>query len=87
MTEVRIPAEAGVFLFTTVSRTGLKHTETRIQLVPGVRRPGREADLPPLPGLWTALRVVYLSQLSVAQKRSASNGGLISEQRIDKFMK
>jgi hypothetical protein len=44
--------ELGIFLFTTVSRTGLGPTQPPIQWVPralslGVKRPGREADHSP----------------------------------------
>jgi hypothetical protein len=46
---VRFPAVAGIFLFTTVSRTALEPTQSPIHWVPealslGVKRPGREAD-------------------------------------------
>jgi hypothetical protein len=50
---VRLPAGAGNFLFTTVSRPALELTHPSIQWVPGalsvgVKRPGHEADhLPP----------------------------------------
>jgi hypothetical protein len=51
MTEVRIPAEINVF--SSLPRQGRVwgNTESLIELVPGVRRPGREADLPALSGL------------------------------------
>jgi hypothetical protein len=46
---VRFPAELGIFLFTTVTRTALGPTQPPIQwllraLSLGVNRPGREAD-------------------------------------------
>jgi hypothetical protein len=50
---VRFPMGAGIFLFTTASRTALGPTQPPIQWVLGalslgVKRPGREADhLPP----------------------------------------
>jgi hypothetical protein len=49
---VRFPAELGIFLFTTVSRTALGITQPPIQWVPGslslgVKWPGREADHSP----------------------------------------
>jgi hypothetical protein len=47
-----LPAGAGDFFFTTVSRTTLGPTQSPIQWVPGalslgVKRPGREADYSP----------------------------------------
>jgi hypothetical protein len=49
---VRFPAGPGNFSFTTVSRTTLRPTQSRIQWVPGalslgVKRPGCEADHSP----------------------------------------
>jgi hypothetical protein len=49
---VRFPAGAGIFLFTTASRTALGPTQPPIQWVPGalslgVKRPVREADHSP----------------------------------------
>jgi hypothetical protein len=49
---VRFPAGAGIFLFTTASRTALEPNQPPIQWVPGalslvVKRPGREADHSP----------------------------------------
>jgi hypothetical protein len=46
---VRFPTGAGIFLFTTASRTALGPTQPPIQWLPGalslgVKRPGREAD-------------------------------------------
>jgi hypothetical protein len=48
----RVRFRAGIFLFTTGSRTALGPTQPPIQLVPGtlslgVKRPGREADHSP----------------------------------------
>jgi hypothetical protein len=75
MTKVRIPAEADVFSSLPRQERVWGHTESLIRLLLGVRRPGREADLPALSGLEIILLVVYLSRLSVAQNCSASNGG------------
>jgi hypothetical protein len=49
---VRLPVGAGIFLFTTASRTALGPTQPTIQWVPGaltlgVKRPGSEADHSP----------------------------------------
>jgi hypothetical protein len=46
---VRFPAGAGIFLFTTASRTALGPTQPPVQWLPGalslgVKRPGREAN-------------------------------------------
>jgi hypothetical protein len=52
---VQVPAEAGIFLFTTVTRPVLGPTQPPIQWVPGalslgVKRSGREADHSPPSG-------------------------------------
>jgi hypothetical protein len=52
---VRFPAELGIFLFTTASRTALGTSQPPIQWVPenlylGVKRPGLEADHSPPSG-------------------------------------
>jgi len=52
-TGVRLSAEAGIiyyllfFLFATASSPALGPTQPPIQLAPGVKRPGREADHSP----------------------------------------
>jgi len=46
-TGTRFPPWAGNFLFTTTSRPALRPNQPPIQLVPGVKWPGREANHSP----------------------------------------
>jgi hypothetical protein len=64
MTEVRIPAEADVFTSLPLQERVWGHTESLIELVPGVSRPEQEGDLPALSGLEISLLEVCLSKLS-----------------------
>jgi hypothetical protein len=58
-------------IFVTASRPALRHTQPPIQWIPGVKRPGRDADHSPLPSEEVKRAELYLQSPNTSSRRDA----------------